>query len=349
MTAKSEVFYLPHDKLPRFAEWLSAAGAASHVKERDFTAIKIHFGEKGNVGYVRPEYVKPVAELIRLRKAEPFLTDANTIYVGARSDAVNHARTAAGHGFTLENCGCPVIIADGLRGNAGVDVEVNLKHFKTVSIANAVHYADSLVFINHLKGHEITGFGGLLKNAGMGCGTRAGKYAMHDKLKPRIAVDKCIGCGQCLKWCSAHVLSLRDRRIIIDKGRCVGCGECILSCPQNVFSIPWDETTGGVQERIVEYAYGVLKGKRSFGITFVNHITKFCDCYPSQDKPLLDNLGVLASADPVALDQAGADLVNKAYGGDFWRHIFPDIDWTAQLAYAEKLGLGKRQYELKEY
>lgn len=346
---KSTVYFLPQEKLAQYAAWLAAIEPAKHVKEHDFTAIKIHFGEQGNIGYVRPGYVKPVVDLIKRQKAEPFLTDANTIYVGARADAVSHTRVAAEHGFTIEKCGCPVIIADGLRGNAGVDVEVNLKHFKTVSIANAVHYADSFVFINHLKGHEISGFGGLLKNAGMGCGTRAGKYAMHDKLRPRIGVENCIACGQCLKWCSAQALSLKDRKIAMDLERCVGCGECTLSCTHNVFSIPWDETASGVQERIVEYAYGVLKGKRTFGISFVNHITKFCDCYPTREKPLLGDLGVLASSDPVALDQAGADLVNKAYGGDFWRHIFPDIDWTVQLAYAEQLGLGNRQYELVEY
>ncbi|MHB9154770.1 MAG: DUF362 domain-containing protein [Endomicrobiales bacterium] len=344
----SPVYFLPQAKLRDFPEWIKTTGAFSRLKEREFVAIKIHFGEKGNTGFVKPKFARAVAEQVQQRGASPFLTDANTIYVGQRADAVHHLQVAANHGFTQGKCGCPIIIADGLRGNAGVDVEVNLKHFQKVSIANAVHYADSVIFINHLKGHELTGFGGMLKNAGMGCGTRAGKYAMHDKLKPRVAVEKCASCGECIKWCSGRALTLGEGQIVLDREECVGCGECILSCAHNVFSIPWDETTSGVQERIVEYAYGVLKDKPHFGITFVNHLTRYCDCYPTLEGPLLGDLGVLASADPVALDQAGADLVNRAYGGDFWKHLFPHIDWSVQLDYAEKLGLGKRHYTLIE-
>jgi len=282
--------------------------------------------------------------------AWPFLTDTNTIYVGQRADAVHHSLIAAEHGFTVENCGCPVIIADGLRGNSGVSVEVNLKHFRSVSIGHALHYADSHIFITHFKGHELTGFGGVLKNMGMGCGTRAGKYAMHDKVLPKVSVDQCTGCGQCLKWCSGNALRLeKNNKIVMESERCIGCGECILSCPQNVFMIPWDENTSAVQEKIVEYACGVLKGKPHFSINFVNYITQYCDCYATKGKPLTGDIGVLASADPVALDQACADMVNSSYGSDFWRVIFPEIDWTVQLSYAERLGLGKREYTLIEY
>lgn len=343
------VHFLPWEKIDHFNDWIASIGAFDHIAERDFTAIKIHFGEKGNQGYIRPQYTHKVAEHIKAKGGLPFLTDANTIYVGQRADAVRHLTIAAEHEYTLNKCGCPVIIADGLRGNSGVDVPVALKHFQTVSIANAVHYADSLFFMSHFKGHEISGFGGTLKNAGMGCGTRAGKYAMHDSLKPAIDTANCVGCGACVKWCAPAALSLESKKICYAPEKCVGCGECILSCAHNVFRIPWNETTSAVQEKIVEYAYGVLKGKKHFSINFINHVTQYCDCYPSKGKPLIPDIGVMASADPVALDLASADIVNERFGSDFWKHIFPEIDRNVQLAYAHKLGLGELAYTINTY
>jgi uncharacterized Fe-S center protein len=345
----STVYFLPWDKRDRFAEWMKTINAYRHIEPRQYVAFKMHFGEQGNKGFIRPEMVRPIAEAVQAAGAWPFLTDANTIYVGQRADAVHHLMVADRHGFNVANCGCPVIIADGLRGNAGVDVEVNLKHFKTVSIANALHYADALIFLSHFKGHEISGFGGTLKNMGMGSGTRAGKYHMHDRVHPEVNIEKCIGCETCVKWCSAEALKVQHGKIGYETGRCIGCGECILSCPQDVFHIPWDENTSSVQEKIVEYACGVAKNKKHFHVNVINYITRFCDCYPTKGAPLLPDIGIMASDDPVALDQASADIVNKAYGGDFWKHIFPGIDWTVQLAYAEKIGMGSRQYVLEHF
>lgn len=345
----STVYFLPWHKKDSFGEWINSINAAGHVSERDFTAIKIHFGETGNKGFIGPGFVRPLAESILNRNAFPFLTDANTIYVGGRADAVHHSILAHQHGFNLETCGCPVIIADGLRGNAGVSVKVALKHFKSVMIANAVHYANSFIFMSHFKGHEISGFGGTIKNMGMGCGTRAGKYAMHDSVVPKTFKDRCTACGECVKWCSGGALELKKSAISLDKNKCTGCGECILSCPSGVFMIPWDEKTSAVQEKIVEYAYGVIKGKKHFSINFLNHITKFCDCYETKEKPLMADIGIMAGADPVALDQASADMVNGKFGGDFFAEIFPQINWQVQLEYAEKLGLGRRSYKIAEF
>ena len=342
----AKVFFLPWSRIKDFDNWIKYTGLFETFKERRFTAIKIHFGEEGNHGFIKPEYVKPVAAGISARGAHPFMTDANTIYVGTRADAVHHALTADKHGFNIANCGCPVIIADGLRGNAGVDVPVNLKHFKKVSISNAVHYSDSLALMSHFKGHEITGFGGAIKNAGMGAATRAGKYAMHDRLFPRVDVEKCEACANCVKWCPQKALTLKNKKIVMNQTKCVGCGECTLSCKFGVFHIPWDETTGAAQEKIVEYAYGVVKDKPLICINFVNYVTKFCDCYPTKGEPLIKDVGIFAGTDPVAVDQACADAVNKEFGSDFVKHIFPGIEWRQQFEYAEKLGLGTRSYEI---
>jgi uncharacterized protein len=343
---KSDVFFLPWDQKNEFGDWCKKIGVVDRITERQYVALKIHFGEAGNTGFVKPAMAREVVKLVKSKKAFPFLTDASTIYVGERADAIHHTVVASNHGFTLGKCDCPVIIADGLRGNAEAEVEVNLKHFNKVSVANAIHYADFCLFISHLKGHELTGFGGALKNIGMGCATRKGKYAMHDKVSPEMYLQRCVGCERCVKWCSAKALKVINKKITLRKDLCVGCGECILSCPHSVFQIPWDENTLATQEKIVEYAFGVLKNKEHFCINVVNHITQFCDCYPDKGKPLMDDIGILASADPVALDQASADIVNKKYGSDFWRHIFPSIDWEVQLAYAEKIGLGNREYHL---
>ncbi|MDI6757650.1 MAG: DUF362 domain-containing protein, partial [Endomicrobiia bacterium] len=344
----SKVFWSKEISEANLGALLDAAGIASVVRDNHLAAIKIHFGEEGNLGYVRPNYVRVVADKIKTLGAKPFLTDANTIYVGSRADAVSHTLIALKHGFTVEATGAPVLIADGLRGNAGVDVEVNLKHFKTVSVANSIYYADSIVFVSHFKGHELAGFGGALKNAGMGCATREGKYKQHNSVVPSVKRESCTGCASCVPWCPSKALELSpgDGFIVLDSSQCVGCGECILSCPSDVFSIPWNAAAAEVQEKMMEYAYGALKNKKCLYVNFINHVTKFCDCYATKEKPFFDEIGLAASTDPVALDVACAEAVNKEFGQDFFRHIFPSIDSTAQLDCAERLGLGERKYEL---
>ena len=315
-----KVYFLPWNKKNEFYKFLKFARAFDHVKARQFVAIKMHFGEDGNEGYVKPEYTKVLTDIAKEKTAFPFLTDASTIYVGKRSDAYHHLLLANKHGFNINNCGCPVIISDGLRGNAAAEVEINKKHFKTVSVARDIYYTDSFIFLNHFKGHEIAGFGGALKNIGMGCGSKAGKYAMHHNTNPEV-----------------------------DTTNCIGCGECTISCPKGVFELSWDDSLKNVQEKIVEVCYGVLKNKKSFSISFLNHITKYCDCNTRRDKVLLDDIGIVAGADPVAVDKASIDIVNKIYGKDFIKHLYPDIDYMVQLNYAQELGIGSKEYTLIQY
>ncbi len=344
-----KVYFLPWNKKNEFYKFLKFARAFDHVKARQFLAIKMHFGEDGNEGYVKPEYTKVITDIAKEKTAFPFLTDASTIYVGKRSDAYHHLLLANKHGFTIENCGCPIIISDGLRGNAAAEVEINKKHFKTVSIARDIYYTDSFIFLNHFKGHEIAGYGGALKNIGMGCGSKAGKYAMHHNTNPEVDTTNCIGCGSCVKWCPPKALEIKNKKVVFNKEKCIGCGECTISCPKKVFELTWDDSLKNVQEKIVEVCYGVLKNKKSFSISFLNHITKYCDCNTRKDKVLLDDIGIVAGADPVAVDKASIDIVNKIYGKDFIKHLYPDIDYMVQLKYAQKLGIGSMNYELIEH
>ncbi|MDR1401210.1 MAG: DUF362 domain-containing protein [Endomicrobium sp.] len=346
----SKVYFLSWSRRSELHDFLKVAGTFDHVKARNFMAIKIHFGEDGNEGYIKPEYVLPVIKAVEEKTAYPFLTDASTIYVGKRSDAYHHLLIANKHGFTVEKCGCPIIIADGMRGDAEKKVEVNLKYFKSVYIAHEIYNSDGFIFMSHFKGHEITGFGGALKNIGMGCGSKAGKYAMHHSSKPLVSQKLCVGCGNCVKNCYQKALYLVNKKIVMDKEKCTGCCQCMVSCALRVFQLDWSEGSATVQEKIVEYAIGVLKNKKGAYINFLNHISKYCDCFSlAKNNPLMYDVGIIAGVDPVAVDQASYDVVNKAFGKNFFKNIYPEIDPNVQLSYAEKLGLGSRNYVLIEY
>ncbi len=353
MTAKSKVYFLELDQLDKLPALLKTAGIADVVKKDDLAAIKIHFGEKGNKGHIKPKEIKPVIKLAKELGASPFLTDANTIYRGERTDAVHHLNVAADHEFHLKFLGAPVVIADGLRGNSYVEVEVNpldhargkYKHFKKVKIAEAIYYADSMICLTHFKGHELTGFGGAIKNLGMGCAARPGKYEQHNSIVPQVQATNCTACGACIKWCSGEALHLENDQIVLTPEKCVGCGQCILACNFKVFSLPWNDSSKEVQEKIAEYAAGAAKDKRVIYVNFINFITKYCDCFKTVGQPIMPDIGIVVSLDPVAIDQASYDLTIKHAGKDILKEE-TGTDGSIQLKYAESLGLGTRQYEL---
>jgi len=336
------------------------AGFREIIAPENLVAIKLHFGERGNTGYVRPQFVRRIVDKVKELGGKPFLTDANTLYKGSRSNAVDHLQTAVENGFAYAVMDAPLVIADGLTGKEYVNVEINRKHFKEVKIGAAAYHADALIAVTHFKGHELTGFGGVLKNLGMGLGSRSGKLMMHSDVLPVISADKCKGCEKCGRWCPAGAISVRQKVSFIDPGKCIGCGECTVTCPAGAIEIDWRTKPDLAQEKIVEYAEGALKNKNGkYGfITFVNNVTPECDCYGFSNPPLVGDIGILASSDPVALDQACADLVNRenvlpgsrlAGKGDVqdkFRALYPGINWRRQLDYAEEIGLGTKKYEL---
>lgn len=344
---KSTVYFLGLDRVKEIDSAMETAGINEIIDKNDFTAIKIHFGEKGNLGYVKPEFIKPVIKKLKEIGAIPFVTDANTIYRGERTDAVHHLMVAAEHAFHPKFLGAPVVIADGLRGNSYVEVDVNLKHFKKVKIAEAIYNSDTILAISHFKGHELCGFGGAIKNLGMGCAARQGKYEQHNTVVPETAVENCTACGACIKWCGGNALVLENKKIVLDPVKCTGCGQCILACNFKVFGLPWNENAALVQEKIVEYAFGTLKGKRTFYINFLNHITSYCDCFKAKGKPLMHDIGILLSSDPVAIDQACMDLIEKHAGHNILKEV-TGMDGSRQIEYAESLKLGSRNYQLLE-
>jgi len=332
---------------------------------RDLIAVKIHFGEAGNTAFIRPQLVREVINRLHRLKTKPFLTDTNTLYVGSRTEAHTHLITAFDNGFTREVTGAPLIIADGLRGNNSADVPFRGNHVQRAHLAADIYYADGLVVLTHFKGHELAGFGGALKNVGMGCASRAGKLEQHSNISPKISKKRCIGCGDCTVWCRGGAIVLegqgKARRAHINPENCVGCAECVLACKQFAIAIQWNQSIPVFMEKMVEYAAAALQNKKqkALFITFITDVSPLCDCYPFSDSPIVPNLGILASTDPVAIDAAAADLVNQApanpaskvfesapHGEDKFRKLFPEIDWRHQLSYAEELGLGTTDYVL---
>ncbi len=355
--------------LKKVEKVLMQAGMEKIIAPKDLVAIKLHFGETGNMAYIRPPYVRRVVDLVKEMGGRPFLTDANTLYVGSRANSVDHLETAISNGFDYAVVGAPLIIADGLTGKDYVKVPIAGTHFKEVNIGSAAHHADAMVVMTHFKCHELTGFGGAIKNMGMGLGSRSGKQQMHSDVLPRIKDDKCTGCEKCSKWCPADAIEMvpwtgnkKGEKAYIQEEACWGCGECMVTCPFEAISPNWRTTPEAVQEKMAEYALGAVQGKEGklIYLSFVMDISPDCDCFGHNDLPIVQDLGFMASLDPVALDKACADLVNATPplagsvieglkpGEDKFQGVHPGINWLAQLEHAEKIGLGCLEYELIE-
>jgi uncharacterized protein len=347
--------------MAKLQDLLAMTGLARVVAQRDLTAVKVHFGELGNAAFIRPIYLRNVVAAVKKAGGVPFLTDANTLYAGSRSDAPHHLTTAIQNGFAYAVVEAPLVIADGLRGKSDIAVDVYGKHFESVYIGKEIVEADAFISVAHFKGHELSGFGGAIKNTGMGCGSRKGKLAMHSNVSPQVKAEDCIGCGECVEHCSQNALMVVEDRAVVDEEKCIGCGECILICSNEAIQIRWDKEVPTFLEGMVEYTAGVLKNKagKSLFVNFITDVSPACDCYPANDAPIVKNIGVAASLDPVAIDRACVDLinaepalagsrlqVNTEPGGDKFKGLYPNVDWPIQLEYAEKLGLGSQAYEL---
>jgi uncharacterized Fe-S center protein len=332
----------------RIASLWSEAGLAGCFGRNDLAALKLHVGEPGRTTHVAPEVAAALAELMREAGARPFLTDTAVLYRSERSTGPGHAMVAHRHGFTTERTGAPFIPADGLRGSDEIEVEVRGRHFERASIAAAIVEARSMLVLSHATGHLGTGFGGALKNLGMGCASRKAKLRQHHGHGPRIDPDACTACGTCAQWCPTGSIEV-GAHAVIDAGSCIGCGECIASCLEGAVEFDWRVNGAELSERIVEHAAAVVRGKpgRIAYVTVAERITKDCDCIPGTQRPIVDDIGILASLDPVAIDQACHDLIGRAAGRSLESMSYPGRDGTVQMRYAEQIGLGERSYTLE--
>ena len=361
----------PGNSLPKKLLKLVRRAGIEKIDFKDkFTAVKIHFGEPGNVAYIRHNYAAAIVDLLKELGAKVFLTDSNTLYSGGRSNAVDHLRAAMDNGFNPISAHADVIIADGLKGTDYKEIELNGEYCKAPKIGAAIADADIIISMNHFKGHEQTGFGGALKNLGMGSASVGGKLELHSSSQPVINLENCIGCRICEKYCRHDAVKVTERKAHIDYTKCVGCGQCVAVCQHEGAVVKDWDSSETLNCKIAEYALAVVKGKPSFHISFIMNVSPNCDCWNHNDAAIIPDLGIAASFDPVALDCACADLVKAApvlqnnvitdidsrlghdhshghhEGEDKFHIVHPDTKWEAGVEHGEKIGLGKREYTL---
>ena len=346
------------------------AGIGEIDMDGKFVAIKTHFGELGNISYLRPNYARAVVDVVKELGGKPFLTDCNTMYPGSRKNALEHLYCAWENGFTPLTVGCPILIGDGLKGTDDIEVPVvGGEYVKAAKIGRAVMDADIFISLSHFKGHEMTGFGGAIKNIGMGCGSRAGKTEQHSGGQPRISEKRCRGCKLCMAQCANGGLEfdVETRKMKVNYTNCVGCGRCLGACNFDAISFENEQAPTMLNRRMAEYAKAVVDGRPQFHISIVVDISPNCDCHAENDAPILPDIGMFASADALALDQACADACLAATplpGSQLYDHIHaegfcdhhdhfknstPESEWRSCLEHAEKIGLGSRDYELIKY
>ena len=351
--------------LTKLQRLIKTAGIGNIDFTDKYVAIKIHFGEPGNLAFLRPNYAKAVADVVKKLGGKPFLTDCNTLYVGGRKNALDHLDSANLNGFNPTTTGCQIIIADGLKGTdeALVPVEGGT-YIKEAKIGRAVMDADVFISLNHFKGHEATGFGGALTNIGMGCGSRAGKMEMHSAGKPHVDQDLCIGCQMCAKICAHDAPEFENKKATINHDKCVGCGRCIGVCPKDAILSASDESNEILDCKIAEYTKAVIDNRPHFHISLVIDVSPYCDCHGENDAAIVPNVGMFASFDPVALDVACADAVNAqpllsnsilgdcseeeraSHNHDHFHSIFPETCWESAITHGEKIGIGNSKYKL---
>lgn len=348
------------NKISKIKNLFERAGFDELIQPGDLTAIKLTFGERGSDGFISPVFVRQVVDKVKEKGAKPFLTDTNTLYSGSRHNAVDHLLTALEHGFDYTVTGAPIIIADGLCSENVAEVLIDKKHFAKVKLARDIVSADSAIVLSHFKGHEMAGFGGAIKNLAMGGAPAVGKKEQH-ATKIFVEQQKCIGCGKCREVCPEAAVTLTEKKARIALDKCIGCGECMTVCPVKAIGMDWQTDLAAMLERMTEYGYGFAKAheNRIGYINFLLNITPDCDCASWSDAPIVPDIGFLASTDPVAIDQASFDLVNKQLGiantllsanleagADKFHGLRSHIDATVQLRYGEEIGMGSREYKL---
>ena len=372
--SKSKVYWTDFRTAPgevglagKLQKLIKKAGIEQIDMKNKFVAIKMHFGEKGNLAFLRPNYARAVVDVVKELGGKPFLTDCNTMYPGSRKNALEHLECAWENGFTPYTVGCPVIIADGLKGHDEEEVPVNGGIVtKTAKIGKAIMEADIFISLSHFKGHEMAGFVVAIKNIGMGSGSRAGKIDQHSAGKAKIDESLCKACKRCLKECAngGLVFDKSKKKMTINENNCVGCGRCVGACNFDAIYFENDVAIKDLNEKMAEYTKAVIDGRPNFHISLILDVSPNCDCHSENDVPLIPDIGMFCSFDPLALDRACVDMALKQKPfentqltdemgkidahdhGDMFTNSNPNSEWKSCLAHAEKIGLGSSDYEL---
>lgn len=329
-----------------------AGGYADCFRKSDFTAVKVHVGEDENNTYVPAPCLKGLVDELRTLGVKPFVTDTSTLYTGRRHNAIDHTALATERGFGVEGLGVPFIAPDGLFGTAETAVRIGCELNEEVSIASDIVRCQSILSVAHFTGHCATCAGATIKTLGMGCASRKGKMRQHASLKPHVAGETCTRCGECHRHCPADAITLDTIQAHIDQDKCIGCAECVAVCRFGAVQYDWAQENEVLQKHVAEHALGAVRGKegRAVFLNFVLSITKDCDCFGMADMAtIVGDIGIMASADPVAVDKAAVDAV-EARGGRTLAELIGNerLDWNHQIEHAVKIGLGRADYELIE-
>jgi uncharacterized Fe-S center protein len=339
--SKPVVWFVPAERvLDGVGLILKNSGFFEMVKPRKRVGIKVHFGEAGNSNHLDPEIVRRVVIATSYYSLQPVLIETTSLYRGRRQKASEHIRLAEEHGFGIERVLAPIDILDGELGEKFYPVSVNTELVAQAYLAAGLRYYRYLINLAHFKGHFVVGFGGVLKNLAMGLAAKAGKLAMHSSSRPFVDEKKCTSCGTCVDYCPHDAISFVHYVAHIGRS-CTGCGGCVAVCPSGAIKLNWDEAADSVQLKMADYCRAILTGRVAIHFNFALKITPNCDCYPQTEKPIRSDIGVFASLDPVACDQAVLDRVEAEI-----KRLYPHINPGVLLARAEKIGLGKRDYEL---
>ena len=351
----ASVYFYPISPKSNLTERITAMGTIVQqdifektIDKKDRIGIKTHVGEVHNTTHISPDIIKVIVQQTKKLNALPFITETSTLYAGPRSNAVQHILHAYEHGFSIEKVGAPFIMADGLMGNSELSVSIPGKLYSTVNIARDAVLCDSMIVVSHPTGHIVAGIGAAIKNLGMGLSSRKGKLQQHSSVKPSIVSSKCTFCKHCIKACPVQAITKKDKKAYIDEEKCIGCGECIAECNFNAVHFNYGVQSVELQKRMAEYALGsvISKPDKFLFINALIDMTSQCDCMAIKQYPLIPDVGILLSNDPVAIDQATLDLTKEMNGEDLGtmsqKHLNPEI----QLEHAEDIGLGTRKYDL---
>jgi len=358
----SKVFFFDYSKdrsiLSGIRNLCGESAILEMIPEGGSVAIKLHMGELGNITYIRPVFVRRVVDLVKHAGGKPFITDTTALYPGGRDTADKYLATAASNGFVEESVGAPVVIADGAVHEG---IPIFLKsiidgcELKEVEIATKIHEASFLLVLSHAKGHMLSGFGGAIKNLAMGCVTKKSKSEQHKANPPLFDDSKCDGCEACINICPVDAITLEEGKPKRDPEKCIYCSTCLFECPSD--AIFWEkgnkEQFQGYLAHSASAVWRKFEGRIGF-INFVQDVTPLCDCAAPAGKPVVPDIGILASLDPVAIDKASLDLIDQSHTILTSTHPTPpdilgklhNIDSLVHLKVAHRLGLGSLDYEL---
>ncbi len=338
----------------KFGKLLKRANLSDFVREGELVAIKVHVGERENLGYVNHNYARIIVDEIKKAGGKPYLTDTNTLYSGGRHNGIDHAVTAIQHGFTYASVGAPFIPADGVRSVEYITAPVKGKHFKEAKLAPGILRADKVIFLTHLKGHIECGIGGTIKNLSMGCASVSGKSEQHASSKPEVNPDNCVGCRNCFNVCPVGAIEMIDKKAKIDYEVCIGCGQCVAACNYEAMEPKWDAENEVYLERVCEYAYAAATAleNRALYLSCAVNITADCDCFPINDIPIVEDVGFFCSYNPLAIERASVDAVSKSKPietskhrekirneGNIFHEIREQVPSEKIFSYCKKLGM----------